>query len=183
VSYHLSLLLALAVTLTAAVSDWKTGKIPDALTLGMLVAAPIAHGALAYASDGTAMTAIQGASASMLGAIVAGVLPYLVLRAGGMGGGDVKLFLAVGAITGPGFAAHAVTYAMAVALIAGLTLIVRRDTIRPTYRNVLALLRRPMATRDGAQKATPMPMTTMRMAFSIFVGTCLASAVLWNPAR
>ena len=178
--YHLSLLVALAVALAAAVADWKTGEIPDRLTLGMLAAAPFAHALGSYAGEPTAVSAVHGFAASILGAAAGGVLPWLLLRAGGMSGGDVKLFLALGAITGPGFAVHAVTYALVVALAQGLVLVARRHAVRSTLRNVRALLNRPLARRANAEK-TPLPaMTTMRLAFSIFLGTCMAAAVLWN---
>ncbi|HMI83527.1 MAG TPA: A24 family peptidase [Polyangiaceae bacterium] len=183
--YHLCLVLALVVTLVAAVSDWKTGKIPDRLTLGALAAAPLLHALFSYADDATAMGAIRGVAGSVLGAAAAGVLPFLLLRAGGMGGGDVKLFAAVGAITGPSFAVHVVTYAMLVALAHGLLIVARRKALRSTGRNVLALVNRPLRrprSTEGAEKPGFVAMTTIRLASSIFLGTCMASAVLWNPA-
>jgi prepilin peptidase CpaA len=185
VPYRLSLVIALAVTLAATLSDWKTGKIPDRLTLATLALAPLIHAAFGYEGDPRAMAALRGFAGSILGAAAAGVLPFLVLRAGGMGGGDVKLFFALGAITGPSFAVHAMTYAMMVALVQGLLLVGRRNALQSTWRNVLALVNRPLVSRSRRQGAEVPParaMTTMRLAFSIFLGTCLASAALWNPA-
>ena len=176
--FHLSLTAALAITLAAALFDWKKGTIPDRLTLGMLVAAPIAHAAWSYHVDAGAMSAVRGGAGSLLGAAAAGVLPFLLFRAGGVGGGDVKLFLALGAITGPGFAVHAVTYAMVAALLQGVALVVRRNALGDTWRNVLVLFRRVRGR--GAEKVPSSSMTTMRLALSIFVGTCWAGAVLWN---
>jgi prepilin peptidase CpaA len=175
--YHVAWLVALTVALLAAILDGRTGRIPDRLTVGMLAAAPVAHAAAAYVADPTAMTAVQAALASVLGAAAGGVLPYLLLRAGGIGGGDVKLFLAVGAIAGVSFAVHAVTYAMLLALAQGLLLVARRRALRSTGRNVLALFKRPL--RRNAE--TPLPtMTTMRLALSIFLGTCVATVMLWD---
>jgi prepilin peptidase CpaA len=180
VPYHLALLAALAVTFVAAASDWKTGKIPDQLTLGALAAAPLAHAALAFGAEPAAMSALHALALAMLGAAAAGVLPFLLLRAGGMSGGDVKLFLAVGAITGPGFAVHAVTYALVAALAQGLVLIARRKAFRSTGRNVLALVSRPLARGRAAERAPISAMTSMPLAVSIFLGTCAATALLWN---
>jgi prepilin peptidase CpaA len=180
VPYHLSLSLALAVALAAAVTDWKTGAIPDRLTLGALAAAPVAHTLGSYVGDPSVESAVRGFAASILGAAAAGVLPWLLLRAGGMSGGDVKLFSALGAITGPGFAVHAVTYALVVALVQGLAVVVRRGAVRSTLRNVRALVSRPIVRRGNTENTPPPAMTTMRLAFSIFLGSCMAAAVLWN---
>jgi prepilin peptidase CpaA len=180
VPYHLAIVMALAVTSAGALADWKTGKIPDRLTLGTIVAAPIVHAAWSFGSEPTAVAVILGLVGSVLGAFAAGVLPYLLLRAGGMSGGDVKLFVAMGATGGPGFAVHAVTYAMVVALAQGLALVARHNALRSTGRNVLALFQRPLARRSAVEAGAMPTMTTMRLAPSIFLGTCIAAAILWG---
>jgi prepilin peptidase CpaA len=182
VPYHLSLAAAVAIALAGALFDWRTGKIPDRLTLGMLLVAPIAHAAWAYDVDPVAMSALRGCASSLLGAAAGGVLPFLLLRAGGVGGGDVKLCLALGAITGPGFAFHAVTYAMIAALAHGLALVVRRNALGETWRNVLRLFQWGRGRRRGNDSVPSASMTTMRFAFSILVGTCWAGAVLWDSS-
>jgi prepilin peptidase CpaA len=83
--------LALGVATTAAVSDWRRGEIPNWLTLPPIVAAPLAYG-LAFGLE----LALHSLAATFLSALV----PYLLFRRGGIGGGDVKLFGALGAITG-----------------------------------------------------------------------------------
>lgn len=177
--YHFALLSALAVTSVAAFSDWRTGKIPDVLTLGTLAAAPIAQAALAYVEDTTAIAALYGFAVSILGAAAGGILPFLLLRAGGMSGGDVKLFCALGALAGPVFAVHAVTYAMVAALVQGLSLVARRKSVGATWRNVRALWSRPLVRRAHAEKEPLPALTTMRLALSTFLGTCVATSVLW----
>jgi prepilin peptidase CpaA len=179
VPYHFALLSALAMTSVAAFSDWRTGKIPDVLTLGALAGAPVAQAALAYLEDTTAIAALYGFAGAILGAAAGGILPFLLLRAGGMSGGDVKLFCALGAITGPAFAIHAVTYAMVAALVQGLVLVARRKSMRSTWCNVRALWRRPVVGRARAEQEPLPAMTTMRLALSTFLGTCVATSVLW----
>jgi len=83
--------LALAVATTAALVDWKRGEIPNWLTLPPIVVAPFAYG-LAFGMD--------GALHSVGAVILSGLVPYAMFRCGAMGGGDVKLFGALGAITG-----------------------------------------------------------------------------------
>jgi len=83
--------LALGVATSAAYCDWRRGQIPNWLTLPPIAVAPLAYG-LAFGPG----YAIRSLSATALSAFV----PYLVFRRGGMGGGDVKVFGALGAITG-----------------------------------------------------------------------------------
>src|SRR5262249_51278339 len=73
---------------------------PDAVTLGALLAAPVAHGVAGAVVLGSFDGAVQGAGFSVLGAIVCAVVPYGLWRANqeAIGGGDVKLFAALGAI-------------------------------------------------------------------------------------
>ena len=82
----------LVLVLTAAATDWRSRRIPNWLTLPALAIAPATHAALGGA---------RGALWSCFGLALAGfvyLLPYLL---GWMGGGDVKLMAAAGAITGP----------------------------------------------------------------------------------
>ena len=78
-----------AITAMAAVTDYRTGRIPNWLTLPPLVVGPLLH-------------FVSGGPTGLLGALVAiavcGLVPYLMFRCGAIGGGDVKLFAAMGAL-------------------------------------------------------------------------------------
>ena len=91
-SYELyGIAAALGLALTAAITDWRKGEIPNWLTLPPLVVAPVVYGIL---------LGKMGAIASVLGIVFCG-LPTLVLWwQGGIGGGDVKLVAAIGATAG-----------------------------------------------------------------------------------
>lgn len=82
---------ALALSLVAAITDVRTGIIPNSLTLPPIVLAASAYGA----SGG-----IRAMGLSLLAACVCGLVPYALFRARAMGGGDVKLFAALGALHG-----------------------------------------------------------------------------------
>lgn len=83
------------VALVAAAFDWKTARIPNALTYGgLLVALPL-HAWLSPPGK-----ALEGMQWSALGALVC-VVPLLVsFWLGWVGGGDVKLIAAMGALGG-----------------------------------------------------------------------------------
>jgi len=81
----------LILTAIAAVSDARSGRIPNWLTLPFLVASPFAHW---LTSDRF------GVLFSVFGALSCAAVPYLMFRLGGMQGGDVKLLAGVGATAG-----------------------------------------------------------------------------------
>ena len=96
-----------AVSLLAAATDLKNFRVPNGLTLPLLAAGLLYHGATA---------GLPGVGASLLGAafgFAALILPY---SAGGMGAGDVKLMAGVGAWLG---AATAGQVLLAAALAGG----------------------------------------------------------------
>ena len=83
--------LALFVAATAAFCDWRRGEIPNWLTLPAILLAPWSYG-LAFG--------IEYALHSLAAGFLAGLVPYLLFRRGAIGGGDVKLFGALGAVMG-----------------------------------------------------------------------------------
>ena len=86
-----------ALTLVAAVFDARTKRIPNVLSLGALLCAPLLHAVLAPRP-----LAMQAALDSLLAAALCGAGPLLFWRLGAVGGGDVKLVAAIGALGGLG---------------------------------------------------------------------------------
>jgi len=87
----LRLYLVAAVCLVCAVTDVKNGKIYNSVTYPAIVFG------IAY----NALSADAGIIASSVGGCLLGLLPFGLAAARGLiGGGDVKLFAAVGAISG-----------------------------------------------------------------------------------
>ena len=87
--------LALVVALVAAVIDTKTGRIPNYLTLPCLLIAPTVHG---LTGGGLQL------ATSLFGALLCLLVPWVFYRMSqgtAIGGGDVKLFAALGAWFGP----------------------------------------------------------------------------------
>jgi prepilin peptidase CpaA len=82
---------AICVATVCAIRDWRSGEIPNWLTLPPLLVAPLAYGVA---------IGPEHAARSFAAACLNAVVPYFLFRRGGMGGGDVKIFTALGAITG-----------------------------------------------------------------------------------
>lgn len=182
-AFHLFVMLGIALTAAAAGFDWRTGRIRDELTLGALAVAPVSHALLAMRGDTLWLSALSGAASSLMGMVVGGVVPLLLYRAGAMGGGDVKLFAALGAITLTAFVIEAEAYAFLVAAIYGVAVVVRKKAWRATAGRALALYaRRPRMGGDAAAEATRAGMTSIRLAPSVCAGTCISAWLLWSQA-
>ncbi len=85
-------LLLLPILTTAAITDFRSRRIPNWLTL------PVIVGGLAYH---TAVNGMSGFIFSLEGVLLGFALLILFYLAGGMGAGDVKLLSAVGSLLGP----------------------------------------------------------------------------------
>ncbi|MBS2015306.1 MAG: prepilin peptidase [Deltaproteobacteria bacterium] len=108
---------SVAIGAASAVSDLATRRIPNVLTLGGIALGVAMHGAMGLV-DGP-LAALRGAAVALLGALLCGILPGIGFWRGEMGGGDVKLFAAIGALLGParGFDAQAITFVVVLAVL------------------------------------------------------------------
>lgn len=85
--------------LTAAVFDMRTHRVPNVLTIGGMAVGLLAWGVRGYLEHGTG-GAWEGLGVSFVG-LASALVPFAIIYAlGGLGGGDVKLMGALGAITG-----------------------------------------------------------------------------------
>jgi prepilin peptidase CpaA len=98
-----------AFTTAAAISDWRTRRLPNRLTVPAFAAAVLMH---------TAVNGLAGLGFSLAGSVTGfGILLVLWLIGGG-GGGDVKLMGALGAWLGATFILHVFVLSAVVAAIA-----------------------------------------------------------------
>ena len=124
------------VVIVAVTSDVITRRIPNIATLGGLIAGCAIHGATGFVEQGV-VGGLRGAGFALLGAFACGFVPFLAWRKGEMGGGDVKLFAAIGALVGPaiGFDVEARTFAFSLLVLFPYRL-VRHGALGVALRNV-----------------------------------------------
>jgi prepilin peptidase CpaA len=176
---HPFLVAAVVVTAVGGAIDLRTGQIPNALSLGALAAALVAHAVLG-ATDGGAWGAAIGFGASAFGAILAGLAPLLLFSLGAMGGGDVKLLAALGAIAGPLVGLEAELYAfVAAALFAPIRLAYDGKLLR-TLGNTVALVVNPLRPKAKRRALPPEMMSEMRFGPAIFAGALGAALANWG---
>jgi prepilin peptidase CpaA len=176
--HHWMLGAALVVSALAAWTDARTGEIPNWLTLVPLALAPVFHAALAFRSDPAASSAFGGAGFSLLGAAACSVIPLALYRAGAIGGGDTKLFAAIGAICRTELGLHAETYAFVLGMLYAVALVVHRGKLAATLGNVFALFRGGPRGANGAEIAGEM--TEVRFGPAIFAGVVLTTCLEWS---
>ncbi len=123
-------LVAAVVLVVCAATDLRTGRIYNAVTYPAM-AAGVAIAATGYG---------PGIASSAAGFFVGGVPLYLFFAAGWMGGGDVKLMAAVGALTGFPFILHAMFYSIFLAGVSAGLVLIWRGHARTTAREIGALI-------------------------------------------
>lgn len=157
--------LALLVTAIAAVTDWRTGHIPNWLTLPVIAVAPLVHGML---------SGVEGFLLSAGGIVVCGAVPYLLFRRDAMAGGDVKLFAAIGAIVGLFVGIEAQFFAIVAAALFALGRLAWEGKLLRTLANSVFLGLNPVLPAKWRREITPELMNRIRLGAPIFVGTSIA---------
>ncbi len=174
------LVVAVLVTAVAAWTDWRSGTIPNWLTLGALACAPFAHVALALAAGQTKQVAFTEGSLSVLGGFLCSLTPLLLYTKNAIGGGDVKLFVAIGALLGWRMGIEAEMYGfVAAALIAPARLAYEGKLFR-TVSNAFFLTLNPMLPKGRRREIVPEVMSWFRMGPAIFLGTLFTAYVHWR---
>lgn len=161
----LSLLVASVLALAAGVIDARSGRIPNALTFPMLGAAIAAR---------TLLEGASGLISSLAGALLVGLVPYLlfVLSKGrGIGGGDVKLFAALGAWLGPSLGMEAQLLGFVCLSLGALGLLAWRGQLLRVLFGVLRLAVSWALPRRWRRVPREEELTPFRMGPAIAAGT------------
>jgi prepilin peptidase CpaA len=181
-------LCALVLTLVAAVTDLRTQHIPNWLTLPPMLIAPVTFGAIYGATE---------FMMSVAGMVVCGLVPFLMFhmpvrmkkKEGGptraIHGGDVKLFVALGAVTGPFLGIEAQFFALIVAGIFALARLAWNGKLLRTLGNSFFVIANVVLPKKWRRDLSSELMHPVRLGVPIFLGTLLAVAdkhpFLWMP--
>ncbi len=155
----------LCVVITAAVFDWRRGEIPNWLTLPPLVIAPLAYGLTAGWQEGLL---------SLGGIVMCGLVPYMLWRSSAIGGGDVKLVAAIGAIALPFVGLEIELLGFVCGGVYALGRLAWEGRLLHTLGNSLYLAVNPILPRKYRRTITPTLMSTVRMGVPMMVGAIAA---------
>ena len=156
---------ALLIAAVAAVTDMRRGEIPNWLTLPPLAAAPVVQWIL------HGPWAALGALAAIL---LCGLVPYLLFRRGAAGGGDVKLFAALGGVAGLSVGIEAQLCTFAAAALVSLGRLAWNGRLLATLTSAAWLGLNPILPARWRRHVAPELMTAVRLGGFAFLGTFLA---------
>ena len=126
----------LAMCVAAVWSDLRTGRIPNVLTLTGLGVALVLRSTGAIAAGGFGIL-----GAGLAGAALALALSFPLFILGGLGGGDVKLLVAVGAFLSPSRLLVALAVMAIVGGLIALVVVIRKRALGRTFANVWQIVK------------------------------------------
>lgn len=175
---HWTVLLSIACALTALAGVWdlRAGVIPNRLTLPALALGVVLHSFTLYFAAPSAAAWLWVADA-IGGALLCALVPLILWRYGGMGGGDVKLLAALGGLLGvrAGLEVQLVTFI--VAAIAAPAVLAFRGRLLVFLGNLGWQLLNPFLPHARRRALPPELLTEVRFGPVIFVGTVLVSGM------
>jgi prepilin peptidase CpaA len=163
--------IALAIALLAAAIDARTGRIPNALTIPAALVGVVLHFPLGVAAIGM----------SVAGGALVTLLPWLMHRTtngAAIGGGDVKLFAALGTLCGPAMGLEIEVSAFVTLAVFAIVRLAFVGRLFKMLVNVLRLLVRPFLPPRFHRPIDAEAFTAMRMGPAIFVA--VASVIVRN---
>jgi prepilin peptidase CpaA len=177
-----SLAFATALAATAAWFDWRTGHIPNRLTLLGLAAAILGHFVHGTMIGGVGLGA-EHAAFAVGGALFCALVPLFMHWKGAMGGGDVKLFAALGAALHPLAGLEAETYAFVAAMLLAPAKLAWEGRLLRTFANTVALVANPLR-KKAARRPVPEAMVTwFRLGPAVLVGTVATFVIHFFSVR
>ena len=166
-SETLVLLIVASATAAAAVIDLRTRRVPNAFTLPLAVCG-VLLGAVGW---GTA-----GVGGALLGWTVGLLLMLPGYLIGATGGGDVKLFAAVGAFLGPSLMVIALVHTAIAGALVALAVAALRGRVWETVGGTALLV----ATRGGHAAALKHQSAGNRFAYAPAIAAgAVATATRW----
>jgi len=172
----LFLLFTVLVCAVAAFTDFRTGLIPNWLTFGALLAGVLGHlvyGALLV----DAGTGAREAAASLVGVVLCALAPGVMYWKGAMGGGDLKLFAAIGALCQPLVGIEIQMYALVVAALIAPARLAYEGRLLRVVAGTFSIALNPFLPRARQRALPPEALTSFRLGPAIFVGATLSLAL------
>lgn len=180
---HLAATLCLVMLLAATAFDAATSRIPNELTYPAMVIG-LALGCAAHLGGEPARLAgSAGAAQSVLGLLACGGIGLASMAVAGMGGGDMKLLAAVGAILGMSAAMTVLLYALAAAVVYALANLAVRGRLNSAMREVavgaldLVCIGRPPSGQETGARTIPLAVPVLA---GLVLSRLVPSRTVWS---
>lgn len=167
---HIAALVAAGI---AAFTDYRSGRMPNRVTLGALALGFAARPCLALFESGSTGFATALASCA-IGGVVTAIAPLLLWRANALGGGDVKLFVALGVLLGPVIGLEAQMMAFAAGALFVPFRLAYEGRLFATLWRSLTLVTNVFTSAERRRPIDSAALTWFRLGPMILVGTFLA---------
>lgn len=159
-------LILLAVLVTAAMTDLRSFKIPNWLTMPAMVAGLLSHALI---------NGFPGVLFSLKGLGLGLALFLILYLMGGMGAGDVKLLAAVGSYIGPEGVLSAGIMAMLLGGLYAIAMMISYWGVRGSLTQMLAILKTcALMPRSYGTLASVKTQPQLRYALVIGLGTVVS---------
>jgi len=176
---HVIFIVAMAVAAVAGWLDYRKGEIPNWLTFGALGIAPLLHIARFSMAKTPMETALQEGAFSLGGAALCAIVPLMLFRQSAIGGGDVKLFIALGALLQPMVGVEAQMYGFFAGTVLAPARLAYEGKLFATLKNALVILSnffRPAAKQRTVDATV---LSWFRLGPAIALGVALACYLHW----
>jgi prepilin peptidase CpaA len=157
--------VSLPICAIAAITDYRTGRIPNWLTLPGLAITPLIHGLLG---------GLSAFGFSLFGAAACALVPYILFRQRACGGGDVKLFALLGAIGGATFGVEAQLFSFTLATLFVLARMIWDGQALRFLGQSLRVVTNPLLPRRFQREVDARMLTPIRLGLPILGGVSLA---------
>jgi prepilin peptidase CpaA len=176
---HVVFIVAIAVAALAAFSDWKRGEIPNWLTYGALGVAPLLHVGRMLVAHNAVESALAEGGYSILGAIVAVIVPAMLYRQGAIGGGDLKLLAALGALLQTTLGIEAEMYGFFAAALFAPARLAYEGKLVVTVKNAFTILVNLFLPKSKQRHVEETALSWFRLGPPLLLGVVLTVYLHW----
>lgn len=169
----------MAVAAVAGFFDWRKGEIPNWLTLPAIGLGPLIHVTRFTMAKQPMELALSEGATSIGGALLCAIVPMILYRQSAIGGGDVKLMIAIGAILQPLVGVEAQMYGFFAGAFLAPAKLAYEGKLIATLKNAFVIggnLFLPAAKRRSVDAAV---LSWFRLGPAIALGTALACYLHW----
>lgn len=178
--HHVVFVVALAVAALAGWLDWRRGEIPNWLTYGALVLAPVLHVGRWLAAKEPMDAALLEGGFSIGGALVCALVPALLYRQGAIGGGDLKLLAALGALLQPMLGVEAEMYGFFAAALVAPARLAYEGKLIATLKNATTILLNMFLPKAKQRPVEESALSWFRLGPALFFGIAFTAFLHWN---
>jgi len=167
--------VAIVVAAIAAWIDFRTGNIPNELTYAAIAVGPVAHLFFTIVKTHSRGDAARDVGFAFLGAVLCGILPIGLFRVSALGGGDVKLFLALGSLLLPLAGLEAELWSFCAAAFLAPIRLAWEGKLFQTVTNAAYIIANPVLPKARRRELDPETVSWFRMGPAILAGTIVTA--------